>query len=225
MAPTPTTRLALLKPAPADLYDVAIDNGNMDILDRVGGLTFCTSTTRPASPFPGMEIYETDTALHLAWLTPPGAWTRITPGFVGGKRYSGADATLTTMANNVNEQLTGMDTGSLPLAANKTYRITAFVEYDDVANNTLLFRIRSTDLVGTTWTKMQARPQVSAAVRQQELVEAIIFTGGIAGNFIFVLTAQRSAVNATVPRIYRSTTTLPFMTIELMGGSSVLTTV
>jgi len=51
----------------------------------------CTSTTRPASPFEGQVIYETDTDKMLvyngsAWLyvstpqaTEPGAWTTYTP--------------------------------------------------------------------------------------------------------------------------------------------------
>lgn len=222
MAPTPTSRLELLKPDPADLYDIGIHNGNMDILDRVGGLTFCTSSTRPASPFPGMEIYETDTALHYSWNDDLAVWVRITPGFSGGIRYDSANSTLTTLANNTTEQLSGMETGALILPANRSFRIKAKVEFDDVTGGVLTWRIRTDSLAGTAWGAQQGRPQVSSAIRQHETVEALIFTGGTDFSGKFVLTAQRGATNATVPRIYRSTTSRPFMYVEQMGGSSAL---
>jgi len=42
-----------------------------DILHRP--YIICTSTTRPASPFPGMLIFETDTLATRMWMDPPGA--------------------------------------------------------------------------------------------------------------------------------------------------------
>lgn len=81
MAPTLTTRLLLSKPAPTDLYNVGIPNANMDIIDRIGGVTICTSTTRPNTPFPGMTIYETDTAMQRVWVPgSPGSWAQISLG-------------------------------------------------------------------------------------------------------------------------------------------------
>lgn len=61
-----TTRLALRKPDPTpvtgDTVDVALDiNGSMDKLDAAAGFTVCTSGTRPASPWQGQPIFETDT--------------------------------------------------------------------------------------------------------------------------------------------------------------------
>lgn len=74
MAATPTPRLGLLKPAPTDNVSVAQLNQNADTIDASPGTFICTSTTRPAAPFSGQFIYETDTKKKLvydgtAWLT------------------------------------------------------------------------------------------------------------------------------------------------------------
>lgn len=58
---TTTTRLALTKPAGTDVVDIDVLNANSDKLDAAAGATICTSTTRPASPYSGQIIYETDT--------------------------------------------------------------------------------------------------------------------------------------------------------------------
>jgi hypothetical protein len=75
---TTTSRLLLEKPDNTDLYDVGVPNSNMDILDRVGGVTICTSSTRPNSPFNGMTIYESDTGQQRVWVPgSPGSWDMI----------------------------------------------------------------------------------------------------------------------------------------------------
>lgn len=220
MAPTPTPRLGLLKPDQIDLYSIAIPNGNMDILDRVGGITFATSTTRPALPFMNMSIFETDTGYHMVW--DGDSWERISPGAVGGRRYEAANNILTTAVNNANEQLTGMETGLLDIIANRYYKITFLVEYDStVANDKIIWRIRSTDLLGTQWTALQSDPVLSTAIRQQDLVMATVISGAVLTSSRFVLTMQRNAGTGT-PRIYRSNTTRPFALVELMGHSSLL---
>lgn len=44
---------------------------NMDIIDAHPGILVCTSTTRPATPWPGQVIFETDTGelflFNLTW--------------------------------------------------------------------------------------------------------------------------------------------------------------
>jgi hypothetical protein len=57
-----TPRLALYKPAGGELVNVVTDlDNNFDKLDAAIGAIPSTSTTRPASPFSGMMIRETDT--------------------------------------------------------------------------------------------------------------------------------------------------------------------
>jgi hypothetical protein len=58
---TTTTKLSLIKPDLADVVDVGNLNDNADSIDVAVGFTICTSSTRPASPWTGQPIYETDT--------------------------------------------------------------------------------------------------------------------------------------------------------------------
>lgn len=46
---------------------------NWDILDRYPGITTCTSSTRPSSPWPGRLIFETDTN-RIVTRTSGGSW-------------------------------------------------------------------------------------------------------------------------------------------------------
>lgn len=75
MAPTLTTKLSLSKPDPNDLYDISIVNGNSDKIDTAIGITFCTSSTRPATPYVGQQIYETDTKRSWVWQSP--SWVQL----------------------------------------------------------------------------------------------------------------------------------------------------
>jgi hypothetical protein len=60
---------------------------NSDILDArtrtaaLGGTIVCTSATRPTSPYPGMEIYETDNDLLLRYTGS--SWTPVSPQDAG----------------------------------------------------------------------------------------------------------------------------------------------
>jgi hypothetical protein len=64
---TTTTKLSLTKPDYVDVVDVAELNTNADSIDAAVGFTICTSSTRPASPWSGQPIFETDTGLSLVW--------------------------------------------------------------------------------------------------------------------------------------------------------------
>lgn len=64
---TLTPRLNLTLPASGDVVSRTTGfNGNWSFLDSQVGVTECTSLTRPASPYFGMVIFETDT-LQLAF--------------------------------------------------------------------------------------------------------------------------------------------------------------
>jgi hypothetical protein len=64
---TNTTRLGLIKPDLTDNVDIGDINANMDDIDIAVGSLVVTSTTRPAVPFVGQLIYETDTSLSFVW--------------------------------------------------------------------------------------------------------------------------------------------------------------
>lgn len=205
-------------------------NGTIWALTSAGPTVICTSATRPSPSVTGQCIWETDTSLQYICTAggTPGTWTRMTPeffGVVGGNIYNGSNATLVTMTNNTTEQTVGMDTGPITLVGNRTYRIRAMVEYDDVAAGLLTFRIRVTNTAGAELTRFRPRAQVLAATRQQLEMTAMFKTGASPSPTTYVVTAQRDAANATVPHTYKSTTTAPHCIIEKVGIDTVVATV
>ena len=64
---TSTTKLGLTKPDFVDVVDVSELNTNADAIDAAVGATIVTSATRPASPWAGQIIYETDTESTFVW--------------------------------------------------------------------------------------------------------------------------------------------------------------
>ena len=65
---TTTTKLGLTKPAYTDVVDVADLNTNADLLDAAAGFTIVADEpSRPATPWTGQVIYQTDVALAYMW--------------------------------------------------------------------------------------------------------------------------------------------------------------
>lgn len=60
-----TPRVGLRSLVAGDTIDP--DDNNADLLDVVLGSTVCTSSTRPATPWQGQPIYETDTRREYIW--------------------------------------------------------------------------------------------------------------------------------------------------------------
>ena len=86
---TTTTRLGLTKPDYSDNVDIDDINDNMDDLDAVVGAKPVTSSTRPASPYDGQFIYETDTQAAYVrdnsipdWVAVGGAGSNFVPSFL-----------------------------------------------------------------------------------------------------------------------------------------------
>lgn len=183
-----------------------------------GVITFCTSTTRPASPRTGLQIYETDTGQTYAWNGT--IWLRVTPGTVGGKRYVTVQTLATLTAGTAGtEALVNMDTGSVPVEANRLYQIEALVEWQStIANDRVLFRIRQTNLAGGIWGGMETPPNRAVNVRQQCLVTGVV-RASANGNLAFVLTAQRVAGTGAIST-YGSSTFWPYMKVDLLGSQS-----
>jgi hypothetical protein len=239
MAPTPTSRLALLKPDAADLYTVTIHNGNMDILNSIGGIQLCTSGTRPGTPYPDQAIKETDTGRIYVWNAAGPAWVEIfdpadytppapvpeTRKLVGGKRYDGSSVVLTTGPNSTTEVITGMDTGTLAVEANTAYIVKATIDWDStVAADRFDFRIRLTDATGAVLSLKNNQLFQTAAVRETTYLEGLHLQGASAGSIIAVATVQRRSGTGTA-RIYKSTTTRPSIRLERLGATSQMTQV
>jgi hypothetical protein len=77
---TSTTRLALTKPDTTDLVDISVLNTNFNKIDSAAGAFVCTSTTRPATPYSGQIIYETDTDQSFVWDSATSSWNTMAPG-------------------------------------------------------------------------------------------------------------------------------------------------
>jgi hypothetical protein len=73
--PTYTTKLALYLPGggsagiggPDETADIDKLNLNFTAIDTATGAKIVTSSTRPATPFTGQQIYETNTKLSYVW--------------------------------------------------------------------------------------------------------------------------------------------------------------
>lgn len=80
-----TSRLGLNKPDPdpitGDPVDISKLNDNFDKIDAAINATLCTSTTRPASPFQGQIILETDT--NRLYIRIGSAWAQLLLGGSG----------------------------------------------------------------------------------------------------------------------------------------------
>ena len=74
---TSTTKLGLTKPDFVDVVDISELNDNADAIDAAVGATIVTSATRPASPWAGQIIYETDTESSFVWTGS--AWIIVVP--------------------------------------------------------------------------------------------------------------------------------------------------
>lgn len=82
-----TSRLGLYLPGggstglitPDEPADIDKINDNMQKIDADAGAYVCTSSTRPAAPYAGKTIYETDTKNYRVWNSSTSNWD-----FVGG---------------------------------------------------------------------------------------------------------------------------------------------
>ena len=79
---TTTTKLGLIKPDLVENVDIGKINDNMDDLDAAAGASIVTFATRPASPWTGQVIYETDTENSFVW--SGSAWFSLGGGGSGG---------------------------------------------------------------------------------------------------------------------------------------------
>jgi len=79
---TSTTRLSLIKPAFTDTVDISDINSNMDDIDAAIGASVVTSGTRPASPYTGQVIYQTDTSSSFVY--DGSAWQSLVGAAGGG---------------------------------------------------------------------------------------------------------------------------------------------
>lgn len=97
-----TTKLNLYKPGggalgtntPDEVADIDKLNGNFDVLDAAFGLTICTSSTRPSSPYTGRTIYQTDDSQVFVWTGS--AWAAVAESVTPTNVVTFTNKTFTT---------------------------------------------------------------------------------------------------------------------------------
>lgn len=105
---TTTSRVGLYKPLSdgSELVNVSQDlNGNSDALDLAVGFQACTSSTRPATPYSGKPIFETNTSYRTFFsngtLPASGSWVEIpnSSGTYGGNLTLGGTLAVSGTVN------------------------------------------------------------------------------------------------------------------------------
>lgn len=121
---TTTTKLSLIKPDLTDVVDVGNLNDNADSIDAAVGSTICTNATRPASPFTGQVIFETDTSDSFVW--DGSAWQSA-----GGGTSNEASGCIQPNFNTISENYTftanynGVSAGPITIADGFTVTVGA----------------------------------------------------------------------------------------------------
>ena len=151
----------------------------------------CTSSTRPASPFEGQVIYETDTDKVLvyngsAWYAPWNtAW-----GMICRTESQTSSASIGTTETQT------LATPSFTAVANRYYKITYYEPILQPSTPTppgyITVRIRITDVNGTAYQYSDLEPVVSTSSDGQQAVMQIVTTLS-AGSTVFVGTLRASS--------------------------------
>lgn len=125
-----TPRLQLHKPAPPETVNVDQDlNNNSDKVDLNIGYRVVTSGTRPAAPYTGQLIYETDTKLQRFW--NGSKWFDISERFV--RKGTTESVTSSAVLQDDNELFLAME-------VNSRYDLELFLRYEAVAAGDLKFK-------------------------------------------------------------------------------------
>ena len=121
---TSTTKLGLTKPDYVDVVDVADLNDNADLIDAAAGFTIVAdAAARPASPWTGQVIYQTDEASSFMW--DGSAW--VVAG--GGGTSNVASDCIQPNFNTISENYTfdtgynGVSAGPITIASGYTVTV------------------------------------------------------------------------------------------------------
>ena len=141
--PSYTARLGLAKPSDGENYDVDVVNANSDAIDQAIGARVATSTTRPATPYRGQVIFETNTLLTMIWTGAE--WRTIVTVPEGLLYFAGGPAGLTGGWNKFNAWSSepngraggmGYDSGDFIVPITGIYQMTSFARFTGGASGT-----------------------------------------------------------------------------------------
>lgn len=191
-----TSRLKLRKPATTDVVNVDTDlSANFDLIDGAIDSTVCTSGTRPATPFAGQTILETDTKKTYIWngtiwvpiltdYTPPSSAYALRNILHNGdmrvaqRGTTGAGATAATIAARTGLDRWAVNRGSN--AAGLTW--TQTVKNSNSQRNGLRIQRNSGNTATNTCQTYQQIESVDA-VRLQSKIITLSFTAKCGANY------------------------------------------
>lgn len=200
----------------------SITSGNITDMRQwatgLGGIVKCTSSTHPQNLGIGDVIWESDTNRFYYWNGSQWYWP-LPRGIVGGTRYTGSGNLALGVGST--ELAINMQTGNVNLEANRTFKITACFKVSvTAANTTLVMHVRDTNIAGTQIninaftipsTSFGYNPQMSDAYYET--------SGSVTKNFILSCDAHGGFATFSGG----STTNVPFVAIEDVGPSGIMT--
>jgi hypothetical protein len=192
---TLTTRLGLVKPTPGTGENVNLSqmNANLDKIDgSAAGFTVCTSGTKPASPYTGQQIFETDTGNILFW--DGSSWVPIQRVSAALHRIAWNNGV--SLSGVIDETVVATLTGNL--VSGRIYRIWSMTNLN-VSNvdTTVWFRVREDNISGSVIRGglAQHRPESTSIFSFDFQRE---FDATATGSKTLVVTMQRGVGSGTI---------------------------
>lgn len=180
MTTSNTPRIGLSKPDENELM-TQLDrdwNGPMDKIDAAAGVFSCTSGSRPASPYTGQTIYETDTGKTLIW---HGSGWIVYNAKDSGWRFSSNPAqsvtsgTITDIQWNTRSSYNGTQVGSTQFQVTQPglYLVSLFVKWSAKNQNAMNF-YRAVNV-----TLLNAANAILSRIERSDQVNATIATNDV----------------------------------------------
>jgi hypothetical protein len=196
---TTTTKLGLLKPDATDVISRTTQlNANWDAVDSAIGVVECLSTARPATPYPGMVIRETDTLRILIRNAANSGWSVL------------GNVPLVSNVTDVTAPQNGQMVYSLTGFGMFVYKSTAAAWTPMSHDDYYVMRKGTSTAVTTSWT---AIPFATTSEGNNQGItpdgSSIVFTLNAPG--IWTVTAHLYSAGgfATAAALYRGTVTDP----------------
>lgn len=183
------------------------------------GDAVATASTAPPQPDAASytRLLHTDTGYEFESVS--NAWRRypwqMARGFIGGKRYTGA----TTLASiGTSEALTGMDSGSVSLEANRRYRVHVHLKTVSTAGNYMTVRVRETNISGTIIVQQNVWQTATGAHIDWHFMADLTNSSATTKTYVVTLSGSTGTTNVNQGNV--SSTGLAGVFVEDLGPSA-----
>jgi hypothetical protein len=193
--------------------NVAFKAGYASVL----GLAPFFSAARPNGSYYGELGWELDTGRSFIWNGSAWVWPS-SRGVVGGTRYTGTGNLAATIST---EAVTNMQTGTVAMEANRTFRLKVKVKVTYVSGSVtfLVFRLRDGSLVGTEVAEWVVDAANSIAGHTFSFEADYETTSAVSKNFVLTLASSGATSTINGP----GTTSPSYVEIQDIGPSGIIT--